>query len=78
MIGIEMTDGAERDQEDDGGNACDDDQSDVNGAVQALARAAVVASDEVLLIVLAHLRRDAGDVIPPTGKDISYYLIDTL
>ena len=78
VIRIVVTDCAKSHEEDDGGKAGDDDQSDVDRAMQALARAAVKAFGEVLLVVSAHLGRDAGDVVPPACKNVAYDLIDAM
>ena len=40
--------------------------------MQLLAAAAVLALRKVKLIVTAHLWGQAGDVIPPSGKDFPY------
>lgn len=50
-----MTTNAE--QEDEGGDAGEGDQADVDGAVQLAPLAAALALREMLLIVNAHLRR---------------------
>ena len=75
---IEVADGAKGDEEDDRGDAGDHDESNIDGAMQALARAAMRAFDEVLLIVTAHLWDNAGDVVSPTCEDVAYDLIDAL
>jgi len=75
---IEVAYRPEGDQEDYRRDAGDNDQSDVDGAMQALARAAMWAFDKVLLIIAAHLCGNAGDVVSPTRKDVAYHLIDAL
>src|ERR1039458_9541763 len=50
----------------------EDNQRNVNQAVQLLTAAAVLAGGEMQLIVSAHLRRQAGDVIPPSRKNFPY------
>src|ERR1039458_1239581 len=41
----------------------------IQAAVELLPRAAMGAFGKMLLVVLAHLRRDPGDVISPTCQD---------
>jgi hypothetical protein len=47
----------------------DGDKEDVDGAGQTLTAAAIGTVGEMLLVVGAHLGRDAGDVVPPAGED---------
>ena len=77
VIGIVVANGSEGDEEECGGNCGNSDEPYVNRAMETLARAAVNAFGEVLLVVAAHLRRDAGDVVSPACQDIAYYLINT-
>ena len=58
-------------QEGQDGERCDRDQQHVDGAGEALAAAAVGAVGEVLVVVRAHGRREAGDVVAPSGEDVS-------
>ena len=51
------------------------DEQDVDGAGDGLAAAAVGALDEMLLVVGAHGRGEAGDVVAPAGEDVSYDLV---
>ena len=54
------------------------DQGDVNNTVDFLPAAAVFAGGKVVLVVLAHLGRDAGNIIPPAGQNLAYEGVDTL
>ena len=54
------------------------DQGDVDGAVQALASMAAGAIAEVFLVIAAHLRRQARNVITPPGEDLANDRVDTL
>src|SRR4051812_17122806 len=65
--GIEIPDGAEGEQEDDGRSAGNEDERKVDGAVQALFAATSLTLGEVLLVIFAHLRRETGNVISPSG-----------
>ena len=58
-------------QEGEDGERGDGDEQHVDGAGQVLAAAAVGAVGEVLIVVRAHGGREAGDVITPTGEDVS-------
>lgn len=78
VVGIVMPDGSKRDEEQNRRNTCDDDQPNIDAAMQALARAAMRALHEMLLIVAAHFRRYAGDVVPPAGENVANYLIHAL
>src|SRR5690242_11663996 len=62
-------------QEGDDGERADQDEQDVDSAGDGLAAAAVGALDEVLLVVGAHGRGEAGDVVAPAGEDVAYDLI---
>jgi len=73
----EMPDHAKGQQEDHRRRAGQNDECDVNGAVQALLAAAIGAVNEVLLVIGAHLRSDTGDVVPPTGEYVAYNRVNT-
>lgn len=60
----------------DGGNGGQRDQSNVNGAMKLLSRPAVDAFGEMRLVVATHLRRESGDVIAPSSKDMADEWID--
>jgi hypothetical protein len=45
--------------------------------MEALTAATVGALVEVLLIIATHGRCDTRDVIPPTGKNVAHYRVDT-
>jgi hypothetical protein len=49
----------------------DGDEKHVDGAGDVLTATAVGAVGEVLIVVGAHRRREAGDVESPTGEDVS-------
>jgi hypothetical protein len=53
----------------------DGEQQQIDGAVQALATAAVSAAAEMVLVVAAEPSGCAGDVIPPTGEDGPDYMV---
>src|ERR1051326_7334755 len=46
--------------------------------MQALPAAAVFASDEMLFVIPAHLRRQAGNIVAPPRQDFAYDGINTL
>src|SRR4051794_11632037 len=71
MPRIEVTDGAPGEQEHDGRDAGERDQADIDGAMQALLAVAVQAGSEMVFIVTAHLRSDAGNVVTPAGEDVA-------
>lgn len=67
---------------DDGGQqerqnreGADDDKKNVDRAGDRLTAAAVRALDEMLFVVGAHGRGEAGDIVTPAGEDISYNLV---
>jgi len=66
-----------RKQEDECRNRGQDDQGDIDRAMQSLARSAVLAVREVRFIVPAHLGSDPGDVVPPTGEYVAYNRVNT-
>ena len=59
-----------------GRQRADADQENVDGAGDALAAAAMTALGKMLVVVGAHGRREARDVVTPPGEDVSYYLVD--
>ena len=65
-------------KEDNSGDASNDDQADVDGAVQTLARAAVNAFCEMMFVISAHLRSNSGYVITPAGEYVADYLINAM
>ncbi|HEX4663604.1 MAG TPA: hypothetical protein VH196_04380, partial [Terriglobales bacterium] len=69
---------AKCDEEEHCGYAGNHDETNVDGTVQALPRTAMRTVEEVVFVVGAHLRSDAGNVVSPACEDIAYYLIHTL
>ena len=53
-------------------------QREVNDAVQAAAAPTVGAAGEVALVVAAHLRSNAGNVIAPAGENAAHKFIAAL
>jgi len=53
------------------------DEGDVDGAMKFLPGTAMIAFGEVGLVIAAHLRREAGNVIAPSREDVSDERIDT-
>ena len=51
------------------------DKGDIDRTVKTLTRTALIAFREVLHVVNAHVRADAGNVVSPTRKYVSYYWI---
>ena len=74
---IEMANGAEGQKEDHGRAAGNEDERKVDGAMQALFLAAAKTFVKVLLVVGAHVRREAGEVISPAGKNVTDNLVNT-
>ena len=62
-----MVEDSQGKEEDGDGHRCQPNQGDIDGAVKSLTRTAFTALGQVLLVVRPHLRRDPGNVIPPTG-----------
>jgi hypothetical protein len=62
-------------QEGQDGKRTDDDKKNVDGAGDGLTAAAVGAVDEMLLVVGAHSRGEARDVVTPSREDVSDNLI---
>src|SRR5580658_8317078 len=50
-------------------------QKDIHSPMNALTTPAVRAGSEVGFVVAAEFRRDAGDVIAPSGKDCAHHLV---
>ena len=78
MIWFQVTDNGEGDEENESGYGGKTDQGEVDGAVKFAAFAAVLALDEVSLIVATHFREDAGDVVTPAGQDVSDDFVNAL
>jgi len=74
----EVADDSEGKKKNGGGNRSQSDQSNVDDAVDLLARTAAVAGGEVAFVVFAHLRRQAGDVVTPARQNLPYNGINTL
>ena len=72
MAWPQVPDHAKGQQKHAGGNRGQDDQRNINGAMQALPLAAVFAGSEVLFVAGAHLRRDAGNIVAPAGQNLAY------
>src|SRR5215831_5203419 len=73
-----MPDHPKRQQEDPGRHRGQHNERDVDGAMQFLPAAAVLAGGEVMLVVFAHFGREARDVIPPSGQNLAYEGVDAL
>ena len=58
-------------QKGEDGQRTDGDQQHVDGARQVLAAAALRALRQVMIVVCAHRRREAGDVVSPAGQNVS-------
>src|SRR2546429_5284379 len=71
MVGrhVKAADHEKCQQKEHGGHAGQRDQADVDAAMQALARAAILATREVLLVVAAHLGGDTGNIVAPACQD---------
>src|SRR5262249_16960342 len=63
--GSEVANYAKRQEKKGGGKRGQYNQREVDGAVPALPYTTVFAGGKVMLVVLAHFWRDAGDVVPP-------------
>ena len=74
---IEVADGAKGQQKHHRRSAGYEDEREVNGAMQSLLLAAAQTFGEVLLVVGSHVWREAGDVIAPTGKNLTDDLVHT-
>jgi hypothetical protein len=72
-----MNDGKGKD-EDKCGDRGQDDQSDIDGAMNLLPRTAVRAGDEMRLVVSTHLGGEAGYIIAPAREDLSDEWLDAL
>src|ERR1041385_8171276 len=70
-----MPDGEQRQQKDPRRSAGDQDERKVNEAVQLPASAAAGAIMEVGLVIAAHLGSQPGDVIPPSGEDVTHNFV---
>jgi hypothetical protein len=77
MAGLEIADRSERQQKHASRGRRQHNQGNIDQTVQLLTAAAVLAGGEMQLIVSAHLRRQAGDVIPPSCKNFPYDGFDT-
>ncbi len=66
---LDVVKNGQREEEEEDGQRSEHGQRYVQAAVELLPGAAVGALGEVMLIVLAHLRRDAGNVISPACQD---------
>ena len=53
------------------GERADRDEEDVDGAGEVLAAAAVGAVGEMLIVIRAHCRGEARDVVAPAGEDVA-------
>src|SRR6185312_2958493 len=78
VIWIVVSDSAESDEKQQRRDAGDHDQSNIDGAMQTLPPAAMRAIQEMLLVVGAHFRSNAGDVVSPSCQDVSDDLIYAL
>jgi hypothetical protein len=57
------------------GESADADEQDIDGAGYVLTAAAVAAVGEMLVVIGAHGRREAGYVVTPSREDVSYHLV---
>ena len=73
-----MANDSESKQEDGGRNRSQCNKRDINTAVQPLAGLAEFTNLEVLLVVAAHFRHQARNVITPTCENLAYNRIHTL
>src|SRR5207245_10635701 len=78
MLWPEMANHTKGQQEYSRRNRSQRDQGNINGAMQPLFTAAALAAGEVLVVVAAHLRRKAGNVVAPAGQNVAYDRIDAL
>src|SRR5215469_2819525 len=60
------------------GNRGEHDERNVNSAMQPLARTTALALGKMLLVIAAHLRRQAGDVIAPASQNFAHNWINAL
>src|SRR5580765_1578756 len=74
----QVPDHSERQQKHSRRHRCQRDQSYINDAMNLLSAAAVFTLSKVLLVVAAHLRRKAGDVVPPARQNLTYDWINAL
>lgn len=74
----EVMDDGEGEDEDNRGNRSQGDERHVYGAMKFLPGKAVDTLGEVSLVVAAHLRREASDVIAPSCEDVADEWIDAL
>ena len=72
MARLEVADRSKGQQKHGSRGGREDNQGNINQTVQLLTTAAVLAGGEMQLVVAAHLRRQARDVIPPSRKDFPY------
>ena len=74
----EVTDHTECQEEYTRGNRSQHDQRDIDDAVHFLTAAAVLTSRKVVFVVLAHFRRETGNVVPPAGQNLAHDRVDAL
>src|SRR5215470_20229659 len=78
MPWTEMPDDSKRKQKHSCGNRSQHNQGDIDDSMDFLPATAVLALGEVVLVVFAHLGRDAGDVVPPASQNLANEGINTL
>src|SRR4029077_6845378 len=71
MPRAQVPDYAKRQQEDSRGNGGQRDHPTMDNAMNLLAAAAVFTAGEVAFIVATHLRRQAGNIIPPARQNLA-------
>src|ERR1700719_4556562 len=78
MPRAEVPDHAKSQQENPRRNRGQRDQSHIDNAMNLLAPAAMFTSRKMVFVVAAHLRRQAGNVIPPARQNLAYDWINAL
>lgn len=74
----EMANDSESEKKNGRGNRSQNNEGNVNSAMNFLPGAAVLAVSEVVLVVSAHFWRQAGNVVPPASQNFAYDRIDAL
>src|SRR5579864_3551159 len=78
VSGPKISDDSECQQENSRRNRCQHDQPNVNDAVNLLPAAAVFAGCKMILIVAAHFRCQAGNIVPPARQNLTNDWINAL
>src|ERR1035437_2945657 len=74
---LEVIENQQREEEEEERQRGQRRQRYIQAAVKLLSRSAMGTFGKMLLIVLAHLRRDSGNIISPTRQDAAYDSICT-